>query len=74
MASAPRPIPKTLAIYDVSAGKTTANIAEENKIVQKINPKGDRLPPRKRKYTRDTAKSRNIESSICVMLINIILL
>ena len=74
MASAPLPIPKTIAIYDVSAGKTTAKIADENKSVQKINPNGERLPPRKRKNTLDTAKSRNIDNSICVTLKNIILL
>ena len=72
MASAPRPIPITLATYDDSDGKTTAKIAEENKIVQKINPNGERLPPRKRKNTRDTAKSKNIDNSICVTLKNIL--
>ena len=71
MASAPRPIPKTFAKSDVSAGKITATIADENKSVQKINPNGERLPPRKRKETLDTANSKNIESSICVTLRNI---
>lgn len=74
MASAPRPIPKIFATSDVNAGKITATIADENKSVQNINPNGERLPPRKRNNTRDTAKSKNIESSICVTLKIIILL